>query len=194
MSKMICGYDIRPVRGSELHLLVGHVLDLETLTVSTAIRMADHDPDNLERWVKDRQSKFGSYVNQAPTGKRINWKMSGAETTAKVRGHSVTVDARFGVRAWAWMEMMGDRGQVVNVPVLIGEEKPEDMQPEGDQSINEMIQYAVHATMEHLMDLYPLRSIWPVRRAWHGRYEPDLIPPAADEPTLDSGGGEELRA
>jgi hypothetical protein len=192
MSKIICGYDIRPVRGSSLHLLVGHILNLETLTVSTAIRMADHNPETLERWVKDRQSKFGSYVNQPPAGKRINWKLPGAETTAKVRGHSVTADARFGVRAWVWMEMRGDRGQV-NVPVLIGEEKPEAVHLE-DETVNEVIRDLIGGTMEHLMDLYPLRSIWPVKRAWHGRYIPDLIPPAADESALDSGSSQELRA
>lgn len=192
MSKIICGYDIRPVRGSELHLLVGHVLDLETLTVSTAIRMADRDSSNLENWVKDRQSKFGSEI-AVEAGKRINWKLSGSETTGKVRGHSVTVDARFGVRAWVWMEMNGDRGAPVNVPVLIAEEKPEDVEIE-DESVNEVIQNLVGGTMEYLMDTYPLRSIWPVRREWHGRYIPDLVPPAADEPALDSGSSEELRA
>jgi hypothetical protein len=191
MSKVICGYDIRPVRGSSLHLLVGHILDLETLSVSTAIRMADHDPDNLESWVKGRQSKFGSHVNQAPAaGKRINWKLSGAEAAGKVRGHSVTVDARFGVRAWVWMEMNGDRGAPVNVPVLIGEQRPEAVEV-NDEAINEVIRDLIGGTMEYVMGAYPLRSIWPVKRAWHGRYEPDL---AADEPALDSGSGEELRA
>jgi hypothetical protein len=190
-SMIVCGYDVRQIRGSQELALILHSLDCEEMKVYTSIRLVTEDPSEVQKYLNDRRYRYGEKISNGGT-RPVKLNIRGSETTGRVAGHSITVDRWFGLRAWVWIDMMSDQGPV-NVPVLQSTQALDTMQRELEESEADMLSAYISGTMVNLQDQYRLRSVWQVKLRGDGRYvfTTDRVP---DVPELDTAGGEELPA
>jgi hypothetical protein len=190
MATIVSGYEIRQIRGEASFALVLHLLDLKALTSATTIRMVSEDISEILRFLKSREKRFGEEIN-VRSARPLKLTLRGKERVGKVAGHSVTIDEWFGLRAWTWLDMEGEGGQI-NVPVLVAEVGLHELKPEEGESLQKMFREYVAGTLAELRTTHPLRSVWQVTLDAHGRYIFDSAPAA--QSAVGANGGKELRA
>jgi hypothetical protein len=186
---IVSGYEIRQIRGEASFALVLHLLDLVALTSATSIRMVSEDISEILRFLKSREKRFGEEIN-VKSARPLKLTLRGKERVGKVAGHSVTIDEWFGLRAWTWLDMEGEGGQI-NVPVLVAEVGLHELKPEEGESLQKMFREYVAGTLTELRTTHPLRSVWQVTLDGHGRYIFDSTPAQS---AVGDDGGKELRA
>ena len=190
MATIVSGYEIRQIRGEASFALVLHLLDLKALTSATSIRMVSEDVSEILRFLKSREDRFGEEIN-VKSARPLKLTLRGKERVGKVAGHSVTIDEWFGLRAWTWLDMEGEGGQI-NVPVLVAEVGLHELKPEEGESLQKMFREYVAGTLAELRTTHPLRSVWQVTLDAHGRYIFDSAPAA--QSAVGADGSKELRA
>jgi hypothetical protein len=182
MATIVCGYDVRQIRGSQELALIIHLLDSVEMKVTTAIRIVSEDPSEIARYLERHKARFGERVSLI--GNRdIKLNIRGCESTGRIAGHSVTVDRWFGLRAWAWLDMASDQGNV-NVPVLTHTLPFEEMERAEGEAEEAMLSAYIAETMNNLQEIHPLRSVWQVKMSANGRYYFTAEP--ATEPQMDT--------
>lgn len=191
---VVAGYEVRQIRGEQSLALVLHVMNVEDFTSWTTIRLVTEEPREIAAFIAARADKFGQSLRISESARPLKLNIKGKETVGKVAGHSVTYDTWFGLRAWVWVDMSGDGGQV-NVPALVTEVAAGEIRKEAEKSgctVGEVLKEYIAGTVPELQAQYKLRDVYPVMLDGHGRYH--LANFTAPEPAVDSAGSEELRA
>ena len=191
---VVAGYEVRQIRGEQSLALVLHVMNVEDFGSWTTIRLVTEEPREIAAFLAARADKFGQSLRISESARPLKLNIKGKETVGKVAGHSVTYDTWFGLRAWVWIDMAGDGGQV-NVPALVTEVAAGEIRKEAEKSgctVGEVLKEYIAGTVPELQAQYKLRDVYPVMLDGHGRYH--LANFAAPEPAVGSAGSEELRA
>jgi len=190
--QVVSGYEIRQIRGEELgYALVLHIIETETLSSATTLRMVGGDPAELFAYVKARTEKFGEIIepNGKPRKLVLGLKGMSADDFGRVSGHSVTIDEWYGLRGWTWVDVRAQGGRV-NVPVLTHEAAYADLERRDGESQDEMVRQYLKVSMETLRAEYPIRSGHSIRVV-DGIYR---IVETAAKSGVGSSRSEELRA
>jgi hypothetical protein len=173
------------------------------------------DREALLEGLAARANTFGVML-RTPVGSLKKFKRGrntpGYETTGIVRGWMVDRHERFGVQAWASMEIETKWGPS-NVQVLVDEqplqvivdfaneavgvvtdENGNEVAAEEPLDLEEAWGLIVQETVLNLSEKFPLRGVWPIKVGYHGKYElaPAAREDASDEPAMDVAGGSEL--
>lgn len=191
---VVAGYEVRQIRGEQSLALVLHVMNVEDFTSWTTIRLVSEEPREIAAFLEARASKFGQSLRIGESARPLKLGIKGKETVGKVAGHSVTFDSWFGLRAWVWVDMAGEGGQV-NVPALVTEVAAGEIRKEAEKTgctVGEVLKEYIAGTVPELQAQYRLRDVYPVMLDGHGRYH--LAAYAAPEPAVDPARSEELRA
>jgi hypothetical protein len=192
---VVAGYEVRQIRGEQSLALVLHVMNMENFTSWTTIRLVTEEPREIAAFLAARADKFGQPLRVNENARPLKLGIKGKDLVGKVAGHSVTYDAWFGFRAWVWIDMAGEGGQV-NVPALVAEVAAGDVRKEAEASglsIPEMVREYIAGTVPETQAQYKLRDVYPVILDGHGRYHLATYT-ATSKPAVDSAGSEELRA
>jgi hypothetical protein len=188
VSVMVLGAEVRAIRGSEAYSLLLLVKPGEGI-VSTRIHSVNENQDALERYLSERSKKFGE-VMMTPSHslKRLQRRRFKAGETCNgiARGWHLNFSPKFGVQAFVSMEIETQWGPS-NVPVLVDELVSALDLFEGETE-EERRRACTRETIETLAEVYPLRSVYPLRVGYHGQHVLDL-PPTADSAVSDVAGG-----
>lgn len=184
---LVIGAEVRRIRSSQNYVLLLTVEQERKLF--TCIHSVSADRDSRDAHLRSRTEKFGDPLQaRSSTLKRLQRPRAvmGDTTTGIVSGWRVTRHRKHGIQAWAMMELGSETSTPHSVPVLVDEE------PLGDMD-EEKWSEAVNGTIAALAQAFALRSVWPIRVGYHGKYVPD-VPPDADEPGVAAEGGGQLQA
>lgn len=210
----VIGAEVRAIRNSSSYSFL-MLVEGEDEKTYTRIHSVSEDREALLDGLTARADTFGVML-RTPAGSLKKFKRGrntpGYETTGIVRGWMVDRHERFGIQAWASMEIETKWGPS-NVPVLIDEqplkmivdfangavgvvtnESGDEVETQEPLDLEEAWGLLVQDTVLNLSEKFPLRGVWPIKVGYHGKYElaPTARENASDEPAMDVAGGSQL--
>jgi hypothetical protein len=190
VSVMVLGAEVRAIRGSEAYSLLLLVDGGEGIGISTRIHSVNEDRDALQAYLSERSKKFGEVMlTPSHSLKRLQRRRFKPEDACNgvVRGWHMNFSPKFGVQAFVAMEIATQWGPS-NVPVLVDELEMSALDIFEGETEEERRRACTRETIETLAEVYPLRSVYPLRVGYHGQHVLDL-PPTADSAVSDVAGG-----